>query len=59
KSASCKSFFNFFNDINSSLTSFGDFVGLTFSSGTGTVGCYPIEDFIDGFWQPASEYSDF
>ena len=22
-------------------------------------GCYPIEDFIDGFWQPASEYSDF
>lgn len=37
KSASCKSFFNFFNDINSSLTSFGDFVGLTFSSGTGTV----------------------
>ena len=21
-------------------------------------GCYPIEDFIDGFWQPASEYSD-
>ncbi|MFW8264996.1 hypothetical protein ACOIDT_29715, partial [Klebsiella pneumoniae] len=36
KSASCKSFFNFFNDINSSLTSFGDFVGLTFSSGTGT-----------------------
>ena len=22
-------------------------------------GCYPIEDFIDGFWPPASEYSDF
>ena len=20
---------------------------------------YMIEDFIDGFWQPASEYSDF
>ena len=22
-------------------------------------GCYPIEVFIDGFWQPASEYSYF
>lgn len=22
-------------------------------------GCYPVEGFIDGFWQPASEYSDF
>lgn len=22
-------------------------------------GCYPLEDFIDGFWLPASEYSDF
>lgn len=20
-------------------------------------GCYPMEDFIDGFWLPASEYS--
>jgi hypothetical protein len=22
-------------------------------------GCYPVEDFIDGFWRPAQEYSDF
>jgi hypothetical protein len=22
-------------------------------------GCYPMEEFIDGFWLPASEYSDF
>jgi hypothetical protein len=22
-------------------------------------GCYPVEDFIDGFWLPAREYSDF
>ena len=22
-------------------------------------GCFPVEDFIDGFWQPAREYSDF
>ena len=22
-------------------------------------GCYPVEDFIDGFWQPARQYSDF
>ncbi|RLP16989.1 DUF1482 family protein [Raoultella ornithinolytica] len=22
-------------------------------------GCFQVEDFIDGFWQPASEYSDF
>ncbi len=22
-------------------------------------GCYPVEDFIDGFWRPAREYSDF
>jgi hypothetical protein len=21
-------------------------------------GCYPVEDFIDGFWRPAQEYSD-
>lgn len=21
-------------------------------------GCYPIEDFIDGFWHPAREYRD-
>ncbi|ENR0062371.1 DUF1482 family protein, partial [Shigella flexneri] len=21
--------------------------------------CFPIEDFIDGFWQPAQEYGDF
>ncbi|MFP1811224.1 YebW family protein [Lonsdalea quercina] len=21
-------------------------------------GCYPIEDFIDGFWRPAQEYRD-
>ena len=22
-------------------------------------GCFPIEDFIDGFWRPAQEYGDF
>ncbi|AML58096.1 YebW family protein [Serratia rubidaea] len=22
-------------------------------------GCYPVEDFIDGFWLPASEYAAF
>ncbi|GEM_PF-36811 len=22
-------------------------------------GCYPVEDFIDSFWSPAQEYSDF
>ncbi|WP_413738684.1 YebW family protein [Sodalis sp. RH21] len=22
-------------------------------------GCYPIEQFIDGFWLPAHEYADF
>jgi hypothetical protein len=22
-------------------------------------GCYPVEDFIYGFWSPAQEYSDF
>ncbi|PWC09660.1 YebW family protein [Brenneria corticis] len=22
-------------------------------------GCYPIEEFIDGFWLPAREYADF
>ncbi len=22
-------------------------------------GCYPIEEFIDGFWMPAQEYTDF
>ncbi|NUU68402.1 YebW family protein [Enterobacteriaceae bacterium BIT-l23] len=22
-------------------------------------GCYPVEDFIDGFWLPAQQYSDF
>jgi hypothetical protein len=22
-------------------------------------GCYPVEDFIDGFWLPARQYSDF
>lgn len=22
-------------------------------------GCYPVEDFIDTFWSPAQEYSDF
>jgi len=22
-------------------------------------GCYPIEDFIDGYWQPAQENADF
>lgn len=22
-------------------------------------GCFPVEDFIDGFWRPATEYSDF
>lgn len=22
-------------------------------------GCFPIEDFVDGFWYPAHEYSDF
>ncbi|HKN03107.1 MAG TPA: YebW family protein [Buttiauxella sp.] len=21
-------------------------------------GCFPIEDFIDGFWHPAHQYSD-
>ncbi|MDU1084274.1 MAG: DUF1482 family protein, partial [Leclercia adecarboxylata] len=21
-------------------------------------GCYPVEDFIDGFWRPAQEYAD-
>lgn len=21
-------------------------------------GCYPVEEFIDGFWLPASQYSD-
>jgi len=21
-------------------------------------GCFPVEDFIDGFWRPAQEYSD-
>lgn len=37
KSASCKSFFNDRSEISSPLNSFGDFVGLTFSSGTGSV----------------------
>lgn len=22
-------------------------------------GCFPVEDFIDGFWRPAQDYSDF
>ncbi len=22
-------------------------------------GCFPVEDFIDGFWRPAQQYSDF
>lgn len=22
-------------------------------------GCFPVEDFIDSFWRPAQEYSDF
>ncbi|WP_058912894.1 YebW family protein [Entomohabitans teleogrylli] len=22
-------------------------------------GCYPIDEFIDGFWRPAQEFSDF
>ncbi|MDY4380323.1 YebW family protein [Pectobacterium brasiliense] len=22
-------------------------------------GCFPIEDYIDGFWIPAQEYADF
>ncbi|KNC89525.1 YebW family protein [Trabulsiella odontotermitis] len=22
-------------------------------------GCFPVEDFIDGFWRPASDFSDF
>ncbi|KAA9001703.1 DUF1482 family protein [Affinibrenneria salicis] len=22
-------------------------------------GCFPVEDFIDGFWLPAQEYGDF
>ncbi|SCC58968.1 MULTISPECIES: YebW family protein [Kosakonia] len=22
-------------------------------------GCFPIEEFIDGFWHPANEFSDF
>ncbi|AMO49933.1 Protein of unknown function [Kosakonia oryzendophytica] len=22
-------------------------------------GCYPVEGFIDGFWRPANEFSDF
>ena len=22
-------------------------------------GCFPVEDFIDSFWLPAREYSDF
>jgi len=22
-------------------------------------GCYPVEEFIDSFWTPAQEYSDF
>ncbi len=22
-------------------------------------GCYPVEGFVDGFWNPAYEYSDF
>ncbi len=22
-------------------------------------GCFPVEDFIDGFWLPARQYSDF
>ncbi|AUP76555.1 hypothetical protein CWS02_11275 [Enterobacter sp. EA-1] len=22
-------------------------------------GCYPVEEFIDGFWRPANEFSDF
>jgi hypothetical protein len=22
-------------------------------------GCFPVEDFIDGFWHPARDYSDF
>jgi len=22
-------------------------------------GCYPVEEFIDSFWSPAQEYSDF
>lgn len=34
KSASCKSFFSTKSDIDSSLSNFGDFVGLTFSSDT-------------------------
>lgn len=21
-------------------------------------GCFPVEDFIEGFWRPAQEYSD-
>ncbi|EHM45882.1 MAG: YebW family protein [Yokenella regensburgei] len=22
-------------------------------------GCYPVEDYIDSFWHPAQQYSDF